>query len=146
MKDQELSDAVQRVVRDVFENMYYMFPEMLEAQHQPPVPKSCFNASVEIKNSPFRVVLYGSEKLVQDMAAAVFGSDRPMKEDECVDIFREATNLVGGNLVNAMDLDKNLALGVPEVRLVDAAGVPEAEEGAVFDVDGEFFKAVVLRG
>jgi hypothetical protein len=144
MKDEDLTGAIQKVVRNVFESMYYMFPETLEAQDQPPVPESCFRASVGIENSPLKVVLYGSEKLVKDMATALLGSERAIEEDECVDIFREAANLIGGNLVNAMDLDKSVGLGVPEVQLVDTVEELDTEPGTAFDIDGEFFKAAVL--
>ena len=145
MKDEDLTSTIQKVVRNVFESMYYMFPETLEAQDQPRVPESFFRAGVGIKNSPMQVVLYGSKKLVNEMATALLGSDRPIKEDECIDIFREATNLIGGNLVNAMNLDKSVGLGVPEVQLVDTVKEPDTGTGTVFDIDGEFFKAAVLR-
>ena len=145
MKDEDLTGTIQKVVRNVFESMYYMFPETTEIQDRRRVPESCFRASVGAENSSLKVVLYGSEKLVKEMATALLGSDRPIEENECIDIFREATNLIGGNLVNAMDLDKSIGLGVPEVQFVNTVKELDTEPGAVFDIDGEFFKAAVLN-
>ena len=143
MTDEKLMGVFQQVVRDVFEGMYFMFPEMLEPEDRLPVPKSCFKARVGIKNSPLEVELYGSKKLVRDMAAAFLGTDQAFDDNDLVDIFKEATNLIGGNLVNTLELDKNVALEVPEVEIVESAGELESYPGTVFDVDGEFFKAAV---
>jgi hypothetical protein len=144
MKDEDLTPTIEKVVRDVFEGMYFMFPETMNADDQPVLPESCFKASVAVKNSPLVVVLFGSEKLVTDMALALLGPDHPIEEDDLVDIFREATNLIGGNLVNTLDLDKSVGLDVPEVQRFDALEELEAMPGAVFDVDGEYLKAVVV--
>ena len=144
MNDKDLTGNLQKVVRNVFESMFYMFPETLEGEDQPSVPESCFKGSVGIQNSPLKVVVYGSEKLVQDMATTLLGSDGPIEENECIDIFREATNLIGGNLVNTLDLDKIMGLGVPEVQIVETVQELEAEPGTVFYVDGEYLKAAVL--
>ena len=140
---EKMMEVIQQVVRNVFEGMYFMFPETMETEDNPSLPKSCFKASVGIKNSPLKVVMYGSEKLVKDMAAAFLGTDQPVDDNDLVDVFKEATNLIGGNLVNTLNLDKGVGLDVPEVEIVETSGDLVSEPGTFFDVDGEFLKATV---
>ncbi|MBW2108105.1 MAG: chemotaxis protein CheX [Deltaproteobacteria bacterium] len=144
MNTRDIQNVLDSVVPHVFEGMYFMFPEVIREDLQPPMPTLCFRASVAIQNSPFKVVVYGSEKLVQDMAAALLGEGQGVTEKDLKDIFKEAANLIGGNLVTSLAFDKDLVLDVPEVEVLDSPADSDTEPGTVFDVDGEFLKVAVL--
>lgn len=74
MKREDIQRAIKEVVLDVFENMYFMFLEVIgEDDPVPPFPESCFKARVAVKNGSPAFILYASEQLVADMAKNLLG-------------------------------------------------------------------------
>lgn len=143
---EDIQEGVKRVVRDVFESMYFMFPEAIEeGDPAPPLPESCFKAGVGVKNGSEVFVLYASDKLVMDMAKSLFGTDQPVEEADLVDTFREAANIIGGNLVTALELDNSVGLDVPDAERLQTCSELAIAQGAVFDIDSAFFKVTVME-
>ena len=141
MKIEDIQGEVKKVVCFVFENMYFMFPEAIgEDDPAPSLPESCFKATVGVKNSSGMFVFYGSEQLVMEMAKNLLETDRASNESDLIDIFREAANVIAGNLVTTLDLDASVAIDVPVVERLEICSEPETTPGVVFNIDDEFFK------
>ncbi|MBW1741186.1 MAG: chemotaxis protein CheX [Deltaproteobacteria bacterium] len=148
MKREDIQRAVKKVVLHVFEDMYFMFPEAI-SKDEPVLsfPESCFKARVALKNGSEVFMLYGSEQLVVDMAKNLLGIDQPIAETDLIDVFKEAANVIAGNLVTSLALDSSVALDVPAAeRLQDCSELrkaPGAQE-VVFKIDDEFLKIAVM--
>ena len=145
MKSQDIQRAVEEVVLNVFENMYFMFPEVIgEGDPVPSFPESCFKARVSIQNSSEILVLYGSEKPVVGMANNLLGTDQPIGEVDLVDVFKEAANVVAGNLLTTLALDDGVGYNVPVAERLDTCSELSTVAGTIFNVDDEFFKVAVV--
>ncbi|MBW2108264.1 MAG: chemotaxis protein CheX [Deltaproteobacteria bacterium] len=144
MNTQDLQEALERAVQDVFETMYFMFPEPIGSQdNMAYAPESCLEARVNLKNSPHVMVLQGSDKLAHDMAAGLLGTDRPIQPDELVDVFKEAANMIAGGLVTALNLDNRIQLDVPRVKRLPSCLIPKTV--TVFDIDGQWLNAGITE-
>ena len=145
MKREEIQRAVREAVPYVFEKMYFMFPEpVFEDDPELSFPESCFKAAVAVKDSSELFVLYGSEKLVMDMAGSFLGTDQVIEETDLVDVFKEAANVIAGNIITTLSLDGSIGLDVPVAeRLRDCSESQEAQ-GIVYNIDDAFFKVAVV--
>lgn len=145
MKREEIQRAVREAVPDVFEKMYFMFPvPIIEDDPELSFPESCFKAAVAVKDSSELFVLYGSEKLVMDMAGSFLGTDKVIEESDLVDVFKEAANVIAGNIITTLSLDGSVGLDVPVAeRLRDCSELLTAQ-GIVFNIDDAFFRVVVF--
>ncbi len=148
MKREDIEGAVKEVVLDVFEKMYFMFPEVIaEDDPVPSFPESCFKASVAVKNGSEVLMLYGSEQLVVDMAKNFLGVHEPIAEGDLIDIFKEAANVIAGNIITRLAIDSSIALDVPVAERMQASSepptAPRAQE-AIFNIDDEFLKVAVV--
>jgi hypothetical protein len=146
MKDDKIEDTVERVVGDVFENMYFMFPETIEKDDMTvSVPDSCFKARVRVRNGSEVFILYASERLVKDMAKNLLGSQEAVKEGHLVDMFTEAANVIAGNLVTALALDASIGLDIPVAQRLTICSEAGTVPGTMFNIDGEYFKLAVMN-
>jgi hypothetical protein len=137
---------VKKVVGDVFQKMYFMFPEALgEDASVPFLPGSCFRAKVGMKNGPKVVMLYGSEQLVIGMARNLLGTDQVPKESDLVDIFKEAANVIAGNLIVTLTLDGSVRLEIPVAEKMQTCSELETSPGTTFNIDNEFFKLAFVE-
>ena len=148
MKTEDIERAVKEVVLDVYENMYFMFPEVIGKDDPVPAfPESWFKARVAVKNSPVEFMLYSSERLVVDMAKNLLGTDQPLIEAELVDVFKESANVVAGGLVTSLALDTNVRVDIPVAERLENCpelpGPPGTQE-VVFNFEGELLKVAVV--
>lgn len=148
MKAQDIQGAVKAVVLDVFESMYFMFPEPIgQDDPMPSFGDACFKARVAVKDGVSAFILHGSEPLVKDMAKTLLGTDQPA-ETELIDLFKETANVVAGNLITRLSLDSSVALDVPEAeRVQPCAEKPCTDADAhevVFNIDDRLFKVTVV--
>ena len=145
MKREEIQKAVREAVPDVFERMYFMFPEpILEDDFELSLPESCFKATVAVKDSSELFVLYGSEKLVMDMAGSFLGTDQEIEESDLVDVFKEAANVIAGNIVTNMFLEGSIGLDVPVAERLRDCSEPQNAQGIVYNIDDKFFIVAVV--
>ncbi len=145
MKREEIQRAVRKVVSRVFEEMYFMFTEPI-VEDDPAFfsPESCFKASIAVKNSSEFLVFYGSEKLVKSMATNLLGKDKPIKETDLVDIFKESANVIAGNVVTNLSLDGSVGLNVPVAERLGDCSELQSAQGIVFNIDDAFFKVSIV--
>jgi len=145
MKSEEIQVAVKKVVLDVFENMYFMFPEAItEDDPVPSLPEKCFRAMVAVKNSSEAFMLYCSEQLVVDMARNLLGRDRAIPEADLVDVFKETANIIAGNLVTTLALDGSVDLDFPVAERLQDRSELRTPPGLIFNIDNEFLKATLF--
>ncbi|MBW2108608.1 MAG: chemotaxis protein CheX [Deltaproteobacteria bacterium] len=145
MNTQDMQKALDEAVQDVFETMFFMFPEPLGKDDTAPwVSELIFLARVGLKNTPHAVVLHASETLAHHMAAAIIGTDRPIPEAEVLDVLKEAVNMVGGCLVTFLNLHKQVSLDVPQAERLDSS--PLLKSATVYDVDGELLCSGIVVG
>ncbi|MBW1795780.1 MAG: chemotaxis protein CheX [Deltaproteobacteria bacterium] len=148
MKREDIQEAVEEVVLDVFENMYFMFPEVIaEDDPAPSFPESCFKAGVAVKNTSLVLMLYGSKQLVTDMAKNFLGTAQAIADTDLLDVFKEAANVIAGNLITRLALDAGIGHDVPVAERLDDCSELRATQGArqvIFNVDDEFFKVAVV--
>ena len=148
MKREDIQRAVKEVVLDVFENMYFMFPEVIgEDDPVPPFPESCFKVRVALKNGSEVLMLYCSEKLVAEMAGNLLGADQPIAEADLIDVSKETANVIAGNLVTSLALDASVGLDVPVAErlqnysaLLTVTGTQEV----VFNFEDRLLKVAVV--
>ena len=146
MDKEDIQHAVEKVVRDVFENMYFMFPEVAQDDDQAALPpERCFKARVGVKNGSEVFVFYGSEQLVSRMAKNLLGTDQASKASDLVDVFKEAANVIAGNLVTTTGVDRSVGLEIPVAERLQVCSEPEEPQGAIFNIDGEFFRLAVMN-
>lgn len=148
MKKVDIQEAIQKVVLDVFENMYFMFPEVVtEDDPMPSIPKSCFKASVTLKNGSELFVLYAFEQLVADMAKNFLGTDKAIGETDLIDVFQEAANVIAGNFITRIGLNSSIAFNIPVAeRSQDCSELrtDPGAQGVVFDFGDQFLKVTVM--
>ena len=145
MYTEKIQRAVRGAVPDVFEKMYFMFPEpVLEEDPELSLPESCFKATVAVKNSSELLVLYGSEKLVMDMAGSFLGTDQEIQEADLIDVFKEAANVIAGNIVTSLSLEGSISLDVPVAERLRDCSEWQKAQGLVFNIDDAFFKVAVV--
>jgi len=145
MKREEIQRAVREAVPRVFEEMYFMFTEPI-VEDDPSFfsPESCFKARIGVKNSSEFLVLYGSEKLVKGMAYNLLGKDKPIKETDLIDIFKESANVIAGNIVTTLSLDVSVGLSVPMAERLGDCSELQSAQGIVFNIDNAFFKVSIV--
>ena len=148
MKKEEIQRVLKDIVLDVFENMWFLFPEAItEGDPAPGLSGPCFKAEVVLKNGAEAFVLYGSEQLVKDMAKNFLGTDQPIAEADLVDVFKEAANVLAGNLVTRLSLNSGLDPGIPVAeRLQDCPEfrTPPEDREIIFNIDGQCLRVVVV--
>jgi hypothetical protein len=148
MQREEIQRAVKEAVLDVFENMYFMFPELIaEDDPGPSLTESCFKARIAVKNGSEVLVLYASEQLVADMAKNLLGAEQPTAETDLIDIFKETANVIAGNLITGLALDSSIAFDVPVAEKLKPCLEPHTDSDAhevIFNIDEGFFKVAVV--
>ncbi len=145
MTTKDVQAVLTGIVLGVFENMYFMFPEPLSADDPlPTFPESCFRARIAVKNGLPEIVLYGSAQLVSNMAGNFLGSAEGLGESDLIDIFKEAANVIAGNLMTSLALDSSLGLDVPVAERMQACSELQTAPGVVFNIDNEFLKVTVV--
>lgn len=148
MNREKVRKALKEVVSEVFGDMYFMFPDVIE-ENGPPPPfhKACIKASVAFKNGSYQVFLCASERLVEEMARNLLGETDSGVQIDLIDVFREATNVIAGNLVTKLVLGSSVGLDVPVAeRSNDCSGTcgPEGGVEVLFDFDGRLLKAAAV--
>ena len=147
MKREDMQGVVKEAVLDVFENMYFMFPEAIaEDDPVPSFPASCFDARIAFKNRSEVLMLRGSEQLVVGMAKNFLGTDQLIAETDLIDVFKEAANVIAGEVITRLSFDSSVAPDVPVAeRLQPCSELPTAPgaQEAIFNVDDEFLKVAV---
>ena len=145
MKQEIINIALKEVVSDVFENMYFLFPEPLrQAEEIVSLPKSCFRASVKIQNRSEVLVLCASEQLVTTMAKNFLGTEKLVDETDLIDAFKEAANIISGNLVTRLAFNSNVVPDIPVAeRSQDCSELasPAGKNEVIFNIDDEYLKA-----
>ena len=144
--EEEIRDAVERVVGEVFENMYFMFPELVQEHDiDSPLTDSCFKATVKVIGASQIFVLYASEQLVKDMTNNLLGADEALNQNNLVDMFTETANVIAGNLMTALALDTSVSLDIPITERLKICSEARRAAGAMFSVDGHHFKLAVVN-
>lgn len=139
-----LEETIKAAVCEVFENMYFMFPEWSNGEAaEPEMPQTLFSASVGMNGGGELVVLYASTGLVNHMAESFLGLSHGLEDEDLVDIFKEACNVVAGNIVTRMELDTSMGLGTPVAKRLFDRTLVQRSEGSVLNIDGEYLKIVV---
>lgn len=147
MKKEAFEKMIRAAVSEVFESMYFMFPEWSNGDEaKPPVPRSCFSAGVGLNGGNELVVLYASTNLVNHMAESFLGMSHGLEDEDLADVFKEACNVVAGNIVTQLNLDTSMGLGTPVVKRMSDCKMVEKCEGSVLNIEGEFLKIVVDIG
>jgi len=146
MKREDIKNVIEQVIRDVFENMYFMFPEVVgEDDPAPSLLETCFKARVRAKNGLEVFLFYASERLVTGMAKNLLGTNQATKESDLVDVFKEAANVMAGNLVTALALGGSVGLDIPAAEKLKICPEVETAPGTAFNIDGEYFKLAVMN-
>jgi hypothetical protein len=142
----DLQKAIREVVFHVFENMYFMFPEAVDGiEPARSGPLACLKATVTVRNTPWVFSACASQALVADMAKNFLGTDQSISEVELVDVFKEAVNVMAGNLVTSLALDENVGLDVPVAQKLRGCDELGRSAGVVFSIDSEFLRVGVVN-
>ena len=148
MKKEDIQGAAKEAVLHVFESMYFMFPEVItEDEPVPSFPASCFKARIALKNRSDILMLHGSEQLVMGMAKNLLGTEQPIAETDLIDVFKEAANVIAGDLVLKLSFDSSVAPDIPVAERLQPCSELRPDPGAreaIFSIDDELLKVAVV--
>ena len=145
MEQKDVQSAVEKVVADVLENMYFIFPERLESEASESLfPEPPYKATVGVKNGSAVFAFFASEPLLRTMAKNLLGVDQVTQESDLADVFRETANMIAGNLVTELAFDANVSLEIPVVERAKSAQLEKSTSVSCFTLDDEPFKVAVL--
>jgi hypothetical protein len=124
--------------------MYFMFPEVLSndaSEH--PFAASHFRATVGVRNGSAVFAFSASDPLVRRMAKNILGVDHDPQESDLVDVFKEAANMIAGNLVTELAFDPSVSLEVPAVQRTQVPQKAVPGSCSFFSLDDEPFMVSV---
>lgn len=140
--DVDLEKILKKVVGDVFEQMYFMFPEEVDVSEAAGVQgKECLEARVGFKSGDMGLVISGAVPLVQEMAANMFGSENIPSYEDVVDVIREAANIIAGNVINEWGASESLTPDIPAVEKITGLAKLQSGPALCLNFDGELFLA-----
>lgn len=149
MDTREMCKNLKKSISEVFESMFFIFPEKVgEGETGPPVPENHFCARVSIKGSGTAFMLCSSKPLVESMAKNLLGEEKSMDEESLMDVFKEAVNVIAGNLLTAGDVEGDISLGVPRGERIQGKTGDIAVQSvceAVFSVENEWLKGAIIK-
>ncbi|MBF0449158.1 MAG: chemotaxis protein CheX [Candidatus Magnetomorum sp.] len=133
---------------NVFENMYYMFPErIIHSYDQFSFPLLCFYTQVPFCENQKRFYLYAAKLLVTKMAKNFLGEERSFEDDELIDIFREAANVIIGNFISASDAAPDVRFQVPvitEKMIKSCVSERSSDIDLIYAIESDFFKIELI--
>ncbi|ETR74196.1 MAG: hypothetical protein OMM_06477 [Candidatus Magnetoglobus multicellularis str. Araruama] len=149
--DQKMNtdQLIEKTIHDVFENMYFMFPE--RTRLSPDIfsfPISCYMAQTQLIKDSQSFDLYGDNNLVNKMAMNFLGEKRAFEHVELIDIFREATNVIIGNYLSAINKPLKVRFNIPSVS---TKTILTCEKDQLYDIDQvyiieNYFFRIALTG
>jgi chemotaxis protein CheY-P-specific phosphatase CheC len=146
------NDRHQKILEDtilnVFEDMYYMFPEKIHSYEQFSFPLAVFSTNVLFCENQKQFFLYADKRLVAKMAKNFLGEEKDFNLDELNDIFREASNVIVGNFISATNIAPDIRFQIP---VITEARIDECDTDCSYDIDlfyiieNDFFR-IALKG
>lgn len=132
---------LKEVTSEVLETMFYLVPEDLEGGSPGGEGEYVVEIPIEGGGTKAAIYLSFSSNLAEQMAAN-FLAEGEVSQPMIIDVLKEAANMMGGNLVSALDKKGEWKLGQPQVyQGVEAYGmVIGLEPVCEFDVDGEILR------
>ncbi|KPA13447.1 hypothetical protein MHK_006344 [Candidatus Magnetomorum sp. HK-1] len=117
-KNQFKHQILEKTICDVFENMYFMFPELItHSFNQFSFPLACYNTEVSLVEDKTNFYLFGAQLLVRKMAINFLGEERFFEQDELIDVFKEATNVIVGNFISTSNVVPDIRFEIPDVKM-----------------------------
>ena len=143
MKTEKIIQTLREVIFNVFETMFFLFPEVIEQKEDiSDVPRDYFKALIHLNDNKWLLILRGSEKLAEAMTKNFLGHEGAVDETQIADVFREAVNVIAGNFLMKLGSRKRISLGIPEVEKCRKFSRDETTRDFIgellFNVDGEF--------
>ncbi|WP_028314300.1 chemotaxis protein CheX [Desulfatibacillum aliphaticivorans] len=142
--DKFIEETLRQVVLTVFEQMYFMFPQEVGMKDASECKgDETYIANVGLKNGGLEVTIAGSAGLCEKIASAMFGEDRELTQKDVEDVFREAANIIMGNLINECAFPGEVSPDIPVARkgmdLEDCKN--EHDLNLFFEVENSHFSA-----
>lgn len=150
MEKEKILKTLREVISEVFETMFFLFPELVESEDDlPPMPEVYFKASIRFNGNNWYLILAGSEKLAEIMARNFLAQGEPVDDAEIADVFREAINVIAGNFLTKLNKNRDRTfIGIPEVEKCKVLSVEDTVGDLwelSFNVDDEFCR-VWIKG
>jgi CheY-specific phosphatase CheX len=141
--DNELQEAAVKAGSHVFETMFFVFlePYTPDAGNPPPGPWSPEEPWLKC-GIGFQGKLRGQLRLflpfplARDLATNFLGLEDEASEQQGIDMTKELTNMICGNLFSRYDRVQGYALTIPEVEVIgfgESAGSGPSPEGLRLD-------------
>ncbi len=112
-----IGEVLKKVVLDVFEQMYFMFPQEIGMEDASKMEGGeVFTASVGVKSGGLEFVIAGAESLCRGMAGNMFGEETELSQQDVEDVVREAANIIMGNLINERGFPGEVSPDIPVDR------------------------------
>ena len=145
---QSIEEIIKLVVMNVFEQMYFMFPQEI-GMEDALVCKGdeTYIANVGLKNGGLEVTIAGADELCRKMAGNMFGDAKALSQQEVEDVVREAANIITGNLVNECSFPGEVSPEIPVARKgIDLETCSNNSElNLFFNVEGHYL-SVHIKG
>jgi CheY-specific phosphatase CheX len=123
--DNELQEAAVGAISHVFETMFFVFlePYTPESGDPPPSPWSpdehWLKSSLGFQgNLRGHLRLFMPFPLAQDLATNFLGLEEEASEQQVIDMTKEITNMICGNLFSRYDRVQGYALTIPEAEVI----------------------------
>jgi CheY-specific phosphatase CheX len=141
--DNELQEAAFGAISHVFETMFFVFlepftPESGDLQPSFWSPKEHWlRSSLGFQgNLRGKLRLFLPFPLARDLATSFLGLEEEASEQQAIDITKELTNMICGNLFSRYDQVQGYALTIPEAEVLgfgESAGPGPSPEGLRLD-------------
>jgi hypothetical protein len=143
------TDTLNQTVNEIFEKMYFMFPEQLSKPDSHfSLPINCYVARSSFVKEKGTTILYAENNLVNQMAENFLGEKRPFEHLELIDIMREAANVIVGNYITATNKPPEVSFEIP---VVDTTTMISWDKDSlyyidcIYDIENYFFRIALAR-
>jgi chemotaxis protein CheY-P-specific phosphatase CheC len=138
-----------QTVSQIFEDMYYMFPELIsDPDTQFSLPMHCYVSHTEFIKENGSLFFYAEEKLLDQMAMNFLGENRSFERIELIDIFREAANVIAGNYITATNKPPKVSFKIPVVDTIIVTSWDNDssfEIDCVYNIENYFFRIILVE-
>jgi len=143
------AQTLEKTTSDVFENMYFMFPEHVKNPDSHfSFPIQCYRAHSNFIKEKGSLSIFGTDRLVNQMAMNFLGEKRNFEHLELIDVFREAANVIVGNYITSANKPPEVSFEIPVVDTTLIISINKGDPYQIdryYDIENQFFR-IVLAG
>jgi hypothetical protein len=144
-----ISETLNQTVNEIFETMYFMFPEQItKPDSHFSLPLQCYVSRTNFVKQKGTTIIFAENSLVNQMAMNFLGEKRSFEHIELIDIMREAANVIVGNYITATNKPPEVSFEIPVVDKTTMISWDKDSSyhiDSIYDIEKHFFR-IALAG